>query len=161
MSSNPLSTGSTEATDRFLAFIQKQMDWKKSGFVKLSEQISMEGEQGSVYFIRLSSHLSHQTLCKWKYFVQFSFRRKNKHQSNAWSEINMSLRAVLYILCINIFSSHQDNLSFINCFLKQSLAVLLPVLLLKMANIMSTTERERIQAVVPAANINTHKCIWA
>lgn len=56
MSPNTLSTGSTEATDHFLGFIQEQMGWKKS------VQIGIKGEQGGVYFIKLSSHLLHLTL---------------------------------------------------------------------------------------------------
>lgn len=64
MSPNTLSTGSIEATDRFLGFIQKQVErgGVKIGFVKQEcAQTSMKGEQGSVYLIRLSSHLSHLT----------------------------------------------------------------------------------------------------
>ncbi len=53
ISPRTLSTGFTEAPHCLLGFVQKQMDCKKirkSGFVKVeSIQISMKGEQASVY----------------------------------------------------------------------------------------------------------------
>lgn len=71
----------------------------------------------------------------------------------AHSEPNISPRAVLYVLRINTSLSYQDNLSFVNCFHKQSLRVRLPGLLL---NVMKCKFNERhidrMQAVVPATN---------
>lgn len=49
----------------FLASFKRKRFGKKGGFVKLEYvQMSMKGEQGSVYSIRLSSRLSHLTQVK-------------------------------------------------------------------------------------------------
>lgn len=163
MSPNTLGTGSIEATDCFLGFIQKQMDaGGGSGKVGVCTN---EHERRTSECLLYQASFTPLTSDSTREEILCTFSKLEKKQWHAQSEPNMSLRAALCILGINSLSRLSGQSVFGKLFQKTIVMYSSPWALIKCheMQIWRARQGERDNSSSRTCckrGVSTYECIW-